>query len=260
MPGSRYPVTVALRAIAYALPAGHRLRGSPLADVLAWAWPSPEPVTLTEIATADSALHLPVRRRRTTARRPRRTSRGSRSPRSPPTRRSARPAARAARSRATSRAARSRSSTTSATSPAVRSATRPRVPEPRPRRLPHRRGRSAVGARPVRAHDRRSRAAAGARAWRRCARFRRRQRPSSSRTRSTPSRTVAWSTARSGARPSPATSSEPRSGVRRGRAPAPCRRRAPRWRTGHHRGARRGPGAGRPGPCPGSSSPCTRSG
>ena len=60
VPGRRYPVTVELRAIAYALPAGHRLRLALSPTYWPWAWPSPEPVTL-EIATADSALHLPVR-------------------------------------------------------------------------------------------------------------------------------------------------------------------------------------------------------
>ena len=60
VPGEPVAVAVRLRAIAYELPAGHRLRLALSPTLWPWAWPSPEPVTLT-VLTGDSALVLPVR-------------------------------------------------------------------------------------------------------------------------------------------------------------------------------------------------------
>jgi putative CocE/NonD family hydrolase len=57
-PGRRYRVRVELDAIAYAVPAGHRLRVAVSSTYWPWAWPSPEPVTL---AVHGLALELPVR-------------------------------------------------------------------------------------------------------------------------------------------------------------------------------------------------------
>jgi putative CocE/NonD family hydrolase len=60
-PGRRYQVSVALDAIAYAVPAGHRLRVALSPTYWPWVWPSPETVTLSVFAGGDSALALPVR-------------------------------------------------------------------------------------------------------------------------------------------------------------------------------------------------------
>ncbi|MBS1251298.1 MAG: Cocaine esterase [Anaerolineales bacterium] len=60
-PGERYTVTVRLNAIAYSVPAGHRLRVAVSPTYWPYAWPSPEPVTLTVFAGAESRLQLPVR-------------------------------------------------------------------------------------------------------------------------------------------------------------------------------------------------------
>ncbi len=57
-PGRRYRVRVELDSIAYAVPAGHRLRVAVSSTYWPWAWPSPEPVTLT---LHGGALELPVR-------------------------------------------------------------------------------------------------------------------------------------------------------------------------------------------------------
>jgi putative CocE/NonD family hydrolase len=60
-PGRPYTITVRLNAIAYALPAGHRIRLTVSPTYWPWAWPSPEPVKLTVITGARSRLELPVR-------------------------------------------------------------------------------------------------------------------------------------------------------------------------------------------------------
>jgi putative CocE/NonD family hydrolase len=57
-PGRRYRIRVALDSIAYAIPAGHRLRVAVSSTYWPWAWPSPEPVTLT---LHGGTLELPVR-------------------------------------------------------------------------------------------------------------------------------------------------------------------------------------------------------
>jgi predicted acyl esterase len=56
--GRRYRVRVELDSIAYAVPAGHRLRVAVSSTYWPWAWPSPEPVTLT---LHGGTLELPVR-------------------------------------------------------------------------------------------------------------------------------------------------------------------------------------------------------
>jgi len=60
-PGRRYTVTVRLNAIAHALPAGHRWRVAVSPTYWPWAWPSPEPVTLSIFTGEASRLVLPVR-------------------------------------------------------------------------------------------------------------------------------------------------------------------------------------------------------
>jgi uncharacterized protein len=60
-PGRRYTADVQLNSIAYAVPAGHRLRLAISPTYWPWAWPSPEPVTLTVITGFGSSLDLPVR-------------------------------------------------------------------------------------------------------------------------------------------------------------------------------------------------------
>jgi uncharacterized protein len=57
-PGRRYRIRVELDSIAYAVPAGHRLRVAVSSTYWPWAWPSPEPVTLT---LHGGTLELPVR-------------------------------------------------------------------------------------------------------------------------------------------------------------------------------------------------------
>jgi predicted acyl esterase len=62
-PGVPVDARVPLKSVAYAVPAGHRLRLALSTSYWPWLWPSPEPVTLT-ISTggeAASALELPVR-------------------------------------------------------------------------------------------------------------------------------------------------------------------------------------------------------
>jgi uncharacterized protein len=58
-PGQRYRVDVPLNAIAYQVPAGHWLRLAVSPTYWPWAWPSPEPVTLS-LFTDGSELRLPV--------------------------------------------------------------------------------------------------------------------------------------------------------------------------------------------------------
>jgi uncharacterized protein len=60
-PGRRYTVVVRLGAIAHAFPRGHRIRLAVSPTYWPFAWPSPEPVTLTLTAGAASRLQLPVR-------------------------------------------------------------------------------------------------------------------------------------------------------------------------------------------------------
>ncbi len=60
-PGRRYTVTVRLNAIAHALPAGYRWRVAVSPTYWPWAWPSPEPVTLSIFTGDASQLVLPVR-------------------------------------------------------------------------------------------------------------------------------------------------------------------------------------------------------
>ena len=60
-PGTRYSVTVPLMDMAYAVPAGHRLRVAVSPTYWPWAWPSPEPVTLSLFTGEASTLELPVR-------------------------------------------------------------------------------------------------------------------------------------------------------------------------------------------------------
>ena len=58
-PGRAYRVNVRLNAIAHAFPAGHRLRIAVSPTYWPFAWPSPEPVTLTLL---DGAVSLPQHR------------------------------------------------------------------------------------------------------------------------------------------------------------------------------------------------------
>jgi len=60
-PGRRHTVTVRLNAIAHALPAGHRWRVAVSPTYWPWAWPSPEPVTLSIFTGEESHVVLPVR-------------------------------------------------------------------------------------------------------------------------------------------------------------------------------------------------------
>ncbi len=57
-PGRRYELAVRLDAIAHSFPAGHRLRVGISSAYWPWAWPSPEPATLT---VHGGRLLLPVR-------------------------------------------------------------------------------------------------------------------------------------------------------------------------------------------------------
>jgi putative CocE/NonD family hydrolase len=59
-PGQRYQVRVKLNDIAYAFPAGHRIRVAVSSSYWPFAWPSPEPVTLS-IHAGASRFELPVR-------------------------------------------------------------------------------------------------------------------------------------------------------------------------------------------------------
>ena len=60
-PGRRHEVTVPLGAMAYAVPAGHRLRLAVSPTYWPFAWPSAEPVTLSLFTGEGSRLELPVR-------------------------------------------------------------------------------------------------------------------------------------------------------------------------------------------------------
>ena len=59
-PGVRFEARVVLPAIGQLLPTGHRIRISVSPTYFPWAWPSPQPVTLTLFAGACS-IDLPVR-------------------------------------------------------------------------------------------------------------------------------------------------------------------------------------------------------
>jgi hypothetical protein len=61
VPGERYVVRIALNGSAYVLPADHRLRLALSTAYWPFAWPAPEPVTLTVETGAASRLALPVR-------------------------------------------------------------------------------------------------------------------------------------------------------------------------------------------------------
>jgi hypothetical protein len=60
-PGRRYTVTMQLNAIGYVLPAGHRWRVAVSPTYWPWAWPSPQPVTLSVYTGPGCRLALPVR-------------------------------------------------------------------------------------------------------------------------------------------------------------------------------------------------------
>ncbi|MCI0636720.1 MAG: CocE/NonD family hydrolase [Actinobacteria bacterium] len=53
-------LTLRLDSMAYAFPAGHRIRLALSPTLWPWVWPSPEPVTLTVFGGDESALLLPV--------------------------------------------------------------------------------------------------------------------------------------------------------------------------------------------------------
>src|ERR1700736_1244452 len=59
-PGCRYQVRVPMNSISYAVPAGHRLRLALSPDYWPWAWPSPEPVTLSVFSGEGTLLEMPV--------------------------------------------------------------------------------------------------------------------------------------------------------------------------------------------------------
>jgi putative CocE/NonD family hydrolase len=60
VPGERYRVDVALNAIGYQVPAGHRLRLAVSPTYWPWAWPAPERVTLSVFTGEGSVLDLPL--------------------------------------------------------------------------------------------------------------------------------------------------------------------------------------------------------
>jgi hypothetical protein len=60
-PGKRYTVTLRLNAIAHSIRAGHYWRVAISPTYWPFAWPSPEPVTLSLFTGAASRLVLPVR-------------------------------------------------------------------------------------------------------------------------------------------------------------------------------------------------------
>jgi predicted acyl esterase len=64
-PGTRYAVTVRLKPVAYSMPAGHRWRVAVSPTYWPFAWPSPEPATLSVFAGHACRLDLPVRPPRT---------------------------------------------------------------------------------------------------------------------------------------------------------------------------------------------------
>jgi uncharacterized protein len=59
-PGQRYVIDVQLNSIAYSLAEGHRLRLAVSPTYWPWAWPSPEPVTLSVFSGPSSKLFVPL--------------------------------------------------------------------------------------------------------------------------------------------------------------------------------------------------------
>jgi putative CocE/NonD family hydrolase len=60
-PGDPVSATVSCKAVAYAVPAGHRLRLAISTSYWPWLWPSPEPATITVATGGDSTIEIPVR-------------------------------------------------------------------------------------------------------------------------------------------------------------------------------------------------------
>jgi uncharacterized protein len=60
-PGRQVDIELALKSVAYALPAGHRLRLSISTSYWPWLWPSPAPASLTISTAGASSLTIPVR-------------------------------------------------------------------------------------------------------------------------------------------------------------------------------------------------------
>lgn len=60
-PGVPFDVRIDMKAVAYAVPAGHRLRLALSTSYWPWLWPSPEVAELTVRTGGASALELPVR-------------------------------------------------------------------------------------------------------------------------------------------------------------------------------------------------------
>lgn len=61
VPGERYEVTVRLNGIAHSFSEGHRIRLCVSPTYWPWAWPSPEPVTMSLFCGQHTRLELPVR-------------------------------------------------------------------------------------------------------------------------------------------------------------------------------------------------------
>jgi len=59
--GEPFDVRIAMKSVAYAVPAGHRVRLALSTSYWPWLWPSPEPVALTVHTGGASTLELPVR-------------------------------------------------------------------------------------------------------------------------------------------------------------------------------------------------------
>jgi hypothetical protein len=60
-PGEAVDAVVPMKAVAYAVPAGHRLRLSISTSYWPWLWPSPEAATVTVATGGESVVELPVR-------------------------------------------------------------------------------------------------------------------------------------------------------------------------------------------------------
>jgi uncharacterized protein len=60
-PHKAYRVRIPLKAIAYSVPSGHRLRLAVSTSYWPWIWPSPEPVTIAVHLGGENILRLPVR-------------------------------------------------------------------------------------------------------------------------------------------------------------------------------------------------------
>ena len=59
--GEPFDVRIAMKSVAYAVPAGHTVRLALSTSYWPWLWPSPEPVALTVHTGGASTLELPVR-------------------------------------------------------------------------------------------------------------------------------------------------------------------------------------------------------